>query len=502
MALRFAPFQPRKLAGSKTVAKPDQARLEAKTTARPETRAGKVKAKEGAKDAFAAPGNVAPGMAILLASEKRDGAAGIHQELMRSLPTGSSTQHQMTASNTKKVTGRATKEIAEGKLVVVQSTPEATLKARAAFERAVTVYVMSPESVAAKTEAPPEWVRQFDYVVAAHKQEEAGEALNAMVRSRMELNDLGATRFNPREGAPAMSRVLENKDQALGELDVLWQQKDYAGIVTKVGEYLTSVNPAELKAAQPQTLRDMAEDLFIVQQRTISVVNKLSMVENRSLKLDALKLLQRIGDVHTEVFRAAVTLSDATQKQPVEPTMLYHTMYKRPGFLNVSERERLYTEKVKSFMAKGGDMSQIKNVDIVFLNSLKHDQLVEYTVREDDTFFAAVADVPVTPGHPLLAAGGAVKSAGSMRLYRDDAGDISTIVVGSFSGHFMSGRESQHHVVRHLRNMGVAREKIILQEDEAGRARTVDILSKLIGEEGAAAQARAERVLEQSQVWR
>ena len=508
MTLRFVPFRTRTAAGNKVSSK--VARQVTVAPAKAETtglKAAKLKAPKLKVDEAAPPPSPsapapAPGMAIFLASEAREGTSGIYEELMRSLPPSAAARHSLTGANNKKISARAKKDIDAGKLVVFQAKPNDVLKVKKEFERAVSVYVMSPDSPTAK-EAPPAWLRDFDYVVASHKQEEAGEALNAIVRSRMELNDFGATQFNPQAGVPGDgSRVLANKDQALGELDQLWQQKEYGGIITKVREYVSSVNPATLKAAQPVMLRDMAEDLFLVQQRMISVVNKLSMVESPAQKMDALRLLQTISDVHTEVFRAAVAITDATKKARVEPTILYHTMYKRPGFLSTTERERLYTEKVKSFMAKGGDMSQIKTVNLEFINSLKHDQLIEYTVREDDTFTAAIADVPVTPGHPLLAGGGPVKSAGSMRLYRNEADDISAIVVGSFSGHFMSGRESQHHVVRHLRNMGIPREKIILQEDEAGRARTVDILSDLIGEKGAEAQARAERLLEQSQVWR
>lgn len=291
-------------------------------------------------------------------------------------------------------------------------------------------------------------------------------------------------------GAASTFDTLQTPKTHLGldQLDALWAKGDFPAVVSQLEKELTPLQ-GKLKSLDGASTGRWISELHVLQHRGISLANKISMKENPAAAKQALGLLQTIANLQTEVFERAVSLADAKTPDKAVPAWIVHkdTM-KKAGFHSPDARQQYFVDKARSFIEKGGDLNQIEAVTPEALAKYKSGQFVEWVVDSYDVARITPADSPVSPGHTLLAWGGDALSAGTLRLFKDDAGKITQAVIGTFSGHFRSGKETLHHLARHLVAAGVPPEAVVLQGGEAGSARALEVLRRAMGTDGAAAQ--------------
>lgn len=290
--------------------------------------------------------------------------------------------------------------------------------------------------------------------------------------------------------APTAFDTLQTPKTHLGldQLDTLWAKGDFPAVVTQLEKELTPLQ-GKLKTLDGASTGRWISELHVLQHRGISLANKISMKDNPAAAKQALGLLQTIANLQTEVFERAVGLADAKTPDKAVPAWVVHkdTM-KKAGFHSPDARQQYFVDKARSFIEKGGDLNQIEAVTPEALEKYKSGQFVEWVVDSYDVARITPADSPISPGHTLLAWGGDALSAGTLRLFKDDAGKITQAVIGTFSGHFRSGQDTLHHLARHLVAAGVPPEAVVLQGGEAGSARALEVLRRAMGTDGADAQ--------------
>lgn len=327
------------------------------------------------------------------------------------------------------------------------------------------------------------------------------------VRAQQEARAAGPA--GPASGSVAAARgaapdafvgVLTTKE--LQDLDGLWTAGAYPKIVERMADQVARLEGRDFGGLDPEALYQLAGQLFVLEQRMGALLNKVSVVDDKGTALRALDTQRRLAGVQTAVFRRAVELQDAATPTPVGQWVVFRDTQKKPGFHAPSAQEQYFIEKLRKFVAAGGDPAQIHTIDKAFLAGLPSGQLCEYVVDAYDVARAAtVVDGRPSPGHTLLARGGDALSAGTLTVTKDPRGEITQVIVGTFSGHFRSGLEAQHHLVRHLVAAGVPAERIVQREGQAGNPRTQEILGRILGLEGPDAQRREQAMIQQAYRW-
>ncbi|OGQ18016.1 MAG: pyruvate kinase [Deltaproteobacteria bacterium RBG_16_71_12] len=290
--------------------------------------------------------------------------------------------------------------------------------------------------------------------------------------------------------------------QALSELDALWGKKQLDNVAQRIAQLVAPWQGFDFTGLDPAALDQLAGRLFVLEQRLTALINRMSMVDGPAKVTVALETQRQLAAVQTAVFREAVRLQDSSTKTPVGQWVVFKDTEKKPGFHTPEAHEAYYLEKLRKFIGEGGDPAQISVIDAKFLASLKDGQLCEYVV--DGVDVARAAEVHAgkpSPGHTVLARGAEALTAGTFIVNKDARGNITQVVIGTFSGHFRSGIEAQHHLVRHLVAAGVPLERIVQREGQAGNPRTAEILARILGTEGAAAQRAEQAMITEAYRW-
>ena len=314
-----------------------------------------------------------------------------------------------------------------------------------------------------------------------------------------------------KEAAPAISTAsaadLKTPDPALSfefsaTLDNLWDAGKYTEAVESIRQDLSNYSDKSYLHMGPVEASAAFEKLFVLQHRSLALLNKFSMVTEPAAKTQAMANLNEISDLRTHLFRRVVDLDNET-REPVYAWQIYRNTLKDPVSHTRSEIQAYYLKKAEKFISKGGDFSQIKEVTPEFFAGLRSGELCEWAVDAYDSARITSSEVPVAPGHTLLSQGHDALAAGSMRVFKNEEGEIENVIIGTFSGHFRSPRESLHHMARHLVAAGIPADKISLQEGEAGSTRTLDVLLySVMGIEGAEAQTNVARLNAEAMKWK
>lgn len=314
--------------------------------------------------------------------------------------------------------------------------------------------------------------------------------------------------------APGKARVKDAFEgvftsRQLLDLDDLWRKGDYAKIVDQLDARARHLAGQDFAGIDAEALYQLATQLYVLEQRLGTLLNKLSLVAStgpgpdaRAVALQALGAQRQLAAIQTTVFRRAVALEAGATATPVGQWVVFRDTQKKPGFHTPDAQQQYYVERLRKFISLGGDPSEIKLLDAAFLSSLPSGALVEYVVDAWDVARAATqrSGAPA-PGHTLLARGGDALTAGTLTVTKNERGAITQVVIGTFSGHFRSGIEAQQHLVRHLVAGGVPLDRIVQREGQAGNPRTQEILDRLIGVDGPEAQRRESALVEDAFRW-
>jgi pyruvate kinase len=236
-----------------------------------------------------------------------------------------------------------------------------------------------------------------------------------------------------------------------------------------------------------------------LEERLKATLNQLSMTDAGPAKMQALGLAKDLATVSTAIFRQAVVLQDRNDTRPVTAWIVAKDTHKNAHKWSPEEHHSYVAQKTVEFYLKGGQESQIRSVDGDFLKSLKSGALCEYVVDAYDVARAAVVEEGrPSPGHTVLSQGNEAFTAGTFEVQKDARGDITQVLIGTFSGHYRTGLDVQEHLARHVvagltqlypnKSPAELVAMVVRREGQATNPRTIEVIGRGIGLEGAHAQ--------------
>lgn len=317
-------------------------------------------------------------------------------------------------------------------------------------------------------------------------------------------------------GAPVASALhaveIVSGAPGIKSLDALWEARDYARIVNAIADDVAVLQKTNFSGLPGSALMTATVKAYVLEERLKATINKLSLVDDAPTKIRALKLATEIAAVCTAVFRAGLEAEASATTQPVSAWVVAKDTHKKAEKWSPTEHLAYVAQKTVEFYLKGGKDCQIRTVDADFLRSVKSGALCEYVVDAYDIPRAACVEPGrPSPGHTVLAQGHDALTAGTFEVQKDDRGEITQVVVGTFSGHFRTGLEEQVHFVRHLvaalgtifpgRAVADLARMIVQREGQATNPRAFEVIARGIGMDGATAQRLEANLVAEAMRW-
>lgn len=282
-------------------------------------------------------------------------------------------------------------------------------------------------------------------------------------------------------------KSTELSEAALGgRIDELFENKRFAELVPLLATRTEQLSRTPLSALSHEELLANMASSHVLQHQLIGTLNGLSRAEHPKEKDQALRLLRDVGELQSDLFQAAVDRGN--EREPhnaVHPWQVFKDTMKKPGHHTREARLEYFQQRAAKFLNEGGSLAAIKPVTPESLESFPSGRLLEFVVDAFDTARLTDSETEPTPGHTLLAMGNDALAAGTLRLFKDEKGEIESAVIGTFSGHFRTPASTLSHMARHLVAAGVDPEKIVIQGGEAGSARGMEVLQRTMGLSGA-----------------
>ena len=283
------------------------------------------------------------------------------------------------------------------------------------------------------------------------------------------------------------------------KLDALWKAGHYGKIVDLIANEVAPMKRADFKGLDGNALISATSKLFVFEERLKATLNKLSMTDGKDAKLQALGVASDLADISTRIFRQAVVLQDSNDAQPVAAWLVAKDTHKNAHKWSPEEHLAYVAQKTVEFYVKGGADSQIRSVDDDFLKGLKSGALCEYVVDAYDVARASVVEAgKPSPGHTVLSKGNDAFTAGTFEVQKNERGDITQVVIGTFSGHYRTGLDAQTHLARHVvaalttlypeKTPAELTAMVVRREGQATNPRTIEVIGRGIGLDGAVAQ--------------
>ncbi len=295
----------------------------------------------------------------------------------------------------------------------------------------------------------------------------------------------------------AVERIA--KSPTTQKLDALWKAGNFSKIVELIASEVAPLKNADFKGLDGNALVAATTQVFVFEERIKATLNKLSMTDAKGPKMQALGVASDLAEIGTRIFRQAVVLQDANDAQPVAAWLVAKDTHKNAHKWSPEEHLSYVAQKTVEFYLKGGHDSQIKLVDADFLKSLKSGALCEYVVDAYDVARASLVEAgKPSPGHTVLSKGNDAFTAGTFEVQKNDRNDITQVVIGTFSGHYRTGLDAQAHLARHIvaalteifpdKTSLELLAMVVRREGQATNPRTMEVIGRGIGIDGAVAQ--------------
>ena len=332
-----------------------------------------------------------------------------------------------------------------------------------------------------------------------------------ITRPQGQTTTLATTQATPPPAVTAVDAVVDAKGVAIDgvdavvqsstvkQLDQLWAGKQYGKIVDVIAAEVAPLLQADFKGLDGNSLVAATSKVYVLEERLKATLNHLSMTDAGPAKMQALGLAKDLATVSTAIFRQAVVLQDKNDTRPVTAWIVAKDTHKNAHKWSPEEHLSYVAQKTVEFYIKGGLESQIRSVDGDFLKSLKSGALCEYVVDAYDVARAAVVEEGrPSPGHTVLSQGNDAFTAGTFEVQKDARGDITQVLIGTFSGHYRTGLDVQEHLARHVvagltqlypnKSPAELVAMVVRREGQATNPRTIEVIGRGIGLEGAHAQ--------------
>ncbi len=336
---------------------------------------------------------------------------------------------------------------------------------------------------------------------------------------KTEMTTSVAQTLTPQESAalPSAPFAIDGVDKAaqgtaIKDLDRLWAAKDYAGVVAMVESAIAPLKGADFKGLDGNALIGVTSAVYIMEERLKAVINVMTMAEHGTTKKHALGLAADLATVSTAIFRQAVALQDAADPSPVGAWLVAKDTHKSAHKWTLSEHHAYVAQKTVEFYLKGGQDSQIRMIDGAFLQSMPSGSLCEYVVDAYDVARAAVVEAgKASPGHTVLSQGNDALTAGTFEVQKNTKGEVSQVVIGTFSGHYRTGLDAQANLARHIyaalgqifpnKSPAEIQAMVVQREGQATNPRTIEVIARGIGLEGAEAQRLETQLKAEAMRW-
>ena len=243
-----------------------------------------------------------------------------------------------------------------------------------------------------------------------------------------------------------------------------------ANSIAKRIENSLKVNDVKV-ASQLYRLEMASADLLLRNSQvafndTVQQIHQTSRL--RAIHADILRLQERVLE-HT--------LDELDRELPGEPHRdswaregidLYRALL-RAGTPdpNAPERERsdILDEMNEDFVAEGGKPDQINWLGPKYIKKATSGELIEWVqIGERIRLTSAGAKHPIIADSARSDAsenGTSVRGAGSLKIYKDAAGEVLMVVVSNSSGNYKPGIGSVFGMVQKLEELGIPRDKLI-----------------------------------------
>jgi len=317
----------------------------------------------------------------------------------------------------------------------------------------------------------------------------------------------------------ATTGLLDGIDQVVRapsaqRLEQLWAEGRFGRVVDALADELRPLQGMDFKGLGGEELVGLTAKVYFIEERLKATLNKLSLTDGDggAAKKKALGLAQQAATVSTAIFRRAVELQDAADPQPVQAWSVAKDTHKKARKWSPEEHLAYVAQKTVEFYLKGGSDAQVAHVDADLLRSLKSGALCEYVVDAYDVARAAVVESgKPSPGHTVLAKGNDALTAGTFEVQKNARGELTQVLVGTFSGHFRTGLDAQQHLVRHLlaalgqlyptTSPADLASLIVRREGQATSPRTIEVIGRGIGLDGAEAQRLETQLKAEAMRW-
>lgn len=283
------------------------------------------------------------------------------------------------------------------------------------------------------------------------------------------------------------------------DVDAAFRKGDYRKVIDLLDAAVGPLRGKDFSGMGAEALIGATASVYIFEERLKATLNKLSLTEAPADKMRALGLAKDVADISTAIFRRAVSMQDAADPHPVAAWVVAKDTHKKAKKWTPEDHLAYVAQKTVEWYLKGGDDSQVRQVDPSFLKDLKSGQLCEYVVDAYDVARAAVVEEGrPSPGHTVLAKGNDAFTAGTFEVQKNKKGEITQVLIGTFSGHYRTGLEAQIHLVRHVlaglsqlypsKSPAELTAMIVQREGQATNPRTLEVISRGVGIDGADAQ--------------
>ncbi len=286
--------------------------------------------------------------------------------------------------------------------------------------------------------------------------------------------------------APRESLIWKTTDPAFSRI----QSKLPQVVLEETRDALDDLEVERISVSTPSTLAATDGDLFLLESRLSQL---LQAHQPKSVRTDLEHSLRRVLNVRDQVFHATVRLEQGAKAVTPEALRLIRWTNKEWVQMPASKYTEVYETKLGKFAAKGGDFSRRQPLTRAFIDALLDEELCEFAMTSDHG--VTIAEAKYGLGHLLLAYGKDVFTAGSLKVFRNlETKEFSRVELGTFSGSFLSDKESLVLAARELVKLGVAEHIIFMTENEAASLRVHDILASLSETPPDVHKARLERL--------
>ncbi len=266
-----------------------------------------------------------------------------------------------------------------------------------------------------------------------------------------------------------------------------------------VPTFLSSLSPERAS----EKLHYMEVDLLARLQEISLGSAHLTLFERNSLESQVIRLYRYLRTFSERYYQDMIRYIDVRLPGPnglqirrdLESNSLYSPNYRRDVMLMEQERDIEYNKKLEEFLAKGGDLREVFDLNEKTMSALGLLSRFEYVVTPNHKIRVTAGNA----GHILLGLGQEVLTAGQVMILKNHAGKVVMAVISNASGSYKPDMSSaQDFAERFASRFNIPMSRIVLTMGEPLSTQSLKIYLKADGISSDEIKKQS-KVLEQNQ---